>query len=144
MSPNVLALREAIVEGYLETGAALVEDRTRSTSHTEEAPMSRYASERGPDVRHTHRLPAEEDKSRRVTRQYAMNGVAGLVERRRVRQTKTFVEIYRVDQAGLDVEEPWAVVCAAHGSIFGCASLSLAKDQASDPNGWCDQCEGEP
>ena len=33
--------------------------------------MSRYASARGPDVRHTHRLPAEADKSRRVTRRYS-------------------------------------------------------------------------
>lgn len=105
--------------------------------------MSRYASARGPDVRHTHRLPAEADKSRRVTRRYAMNGVSGLVERRKTRQTGTVVEIYRADQAGLDVgKASWAVVCAAHGSILGCASLSLAKDQASDPNGWCELCGG--
>ena len=100
---------------------------------------------RGPDERHTHRLPAEDDKSRRVTRQYALNGVAGLVERRKTRQTGTVVEIYRVDQTDFDGGgEPWAVVCAAHGSIIGCSTLSLAKDQASDPNGWCEQCEGAP
>ena len=106
--------------------------------------MSR--SDKGPDTRHTHRLPAEDDKSRRSTKRYALNGGPGLVERRKPRQTGTFVSIYRVDQTifAFDVGEPWALVCEAHETIVEVESLSLAKDQASDPTGWCEQCERAP
>ena len=111
--------------------------------------MSRYTLERGPDARHTHRLPAENDKSRRVAKVYALNGVPGLVERRKARQTGTFVEIYRVDQSvfdrvGLDARgEPWGLVCV-HRNVVGCSTLSLAKDMAADPKIWCELCGGAP
>lgn len=105
--------------------------------------MSRYESSRGPSGPYTPRLHASEDKRRQV-KQYNACGVAGLILRRKTRQTGGLVGIYRVDQTDIDGGgEPWAVVCEAHGSILGCASLSLAKDQATDPKGWCEQCGEE-
>ena len=56
------------------------------------------------------------------------------------------MSISRVDQADvgfqsiLNVKEPWAIVCDAHGTVIGCGSLDLARDRATDLNDWCEQC----
>lgn len=74
---------------------------------------------------------------------YNLNGVSGLVLRRRARQTSKIVNIYCADQARMDVGGlPWAVMCETHGGIVGCGSLSLAKDWAMEPKSWCEQCGG--
>lgn len=78
-------------------------------------------------------------------KKYSHAGLAGCVQLRRARATKTLVGVYHGVQSGIDAEPstPWVAVCEEHGSILSCESLKLAKSQAVEPEGWCSECRGD-
>jgi hypothetical protein len=69
---------------------------------------------------------------------------AGLVQMRRARETKTYVGIYRSDDAGLDDgggTTPYTTVCEEHGLNVAHETLAMARHHASNPTGWCSDCQ---
>ncbi len=75
-------------------------------------------------------------------KQYRANGLAGCVRQTRTLQGKTLVGVYNNRQAGLCEDAgPWSTVCEAHGEVIGHASLAVARDHASVPEDWCEQCQ---
>ena len=78
-------------------------------------------------------------------KRYSHAGLAGCVQLRRARETKTLVGVYHGIQSGMEASptEPWVAVCEEHGQILSCESLKLAKFQAADPKGWCSECRGD-
>jgi hypothetical protein len=76
-------------------------------------------------------------------REYDTDGLAGLVVRRRSRDTGHLYGIYRADQAGLDTSGgPWVTICEDHNTICNHPTLDEARYQA--PSGdWCDACRRE-
>lgn len=79
--------------------------------------------------------------NRKVVRLYALDGVAGLVERRR-RSNGVQVGVYNARQAGLDQESGacWYSVCEEHGTLVAHQTLKLAKYHAVTPEEWCEGC----
>lgn len=78
-----------------------------------------------------------------MTREYAFDGLAGCVERRRNRTTGLLVGLYHNGQAGFDDDDgraPWSTVCEEHGHIVSHDTLALARTHLADPAGWCEQC----
>lgn len=81
--------------------------------------------------------------TRKVVRLYVLDGVAGLVERRR-RATGVQVGVYNAQQARLDEEGgAWYCICEAHGSCLAHRSLKMARYHAVTPEEWCESC-GDP
>lgn len=79
--------------------------------------------------------------AKRQPKQYALDGVAGLVQRRKAHSTGTTISIYNNEQADLDTEGgPWSTVCEDHGTIIAHTTITLAKDMASCPEEWCEDC----
>lgn len=75
-------------------------------------------------------------------KQYRAKGLAGCVRQTRTLKHKILVGVYRNDQADLCEDAgPWSTICEAHGEIIGHASLSVARDHASTPEDWCEQCQ---
>lgn len=77
----------------------------------------------------------------RTRKQYSLNKVAGLVEQRVNRLTKTTISVYNAAQASLDdnPENPWVTVCETHNSLCFHHSLQLARYHAAVPE-WCKSC----
>ena len=75
-------------------------------------------------------------------REYGHKGLAGCVEQRKARQTRTVVGIYHGVQSGIekDPATPWVTVCEEHGACVCHPTLRLARWHASDPQGWCEEC----
>jgi hypothetical protein len=75
--------------------------------------------------------------------------LAGLVESRLNRITKTRIALYDVLKAGIDSdpELPWVTICEDHGDLVGHPSLTLARSHMAVPE-WCSKCSavihGEP
>jgi len=68
---------------------------------------------------------------------------AGCISLRRTRQTGTVVGVYKCAEAGLDDDDgqaPWATVCEEHGTVISHRTRKLALSHASDPSGWCEDC----
>lgn len=75
-------------------------------------------------------------------KRYHLDGIAGLVERKRNRSTGLTMELYAADQTDIDVNgDRWAVVCETHGSIVGAPNLTLARQSMAYPM-WCEACSG--
>ncbi len=75
-------------------------------------------------------------------RSYGNNGLAGCVQQRINRATKTLVGVYASDEAGMesDPELPWAVICEVHHTIVCTETLAAARSTATDPRNFCDEC----
>lgn len=79
---------------------------------------------------------------------YALDGVPGLVQRRKARSTGAIIGVYHAEQAGLDecrsaVDPkglPWATVCETHDHAVNHRSLQEAKGHACEPEFWCEGC----
>ena len=77
-------------------------------------------------------------------RTYITDGRKGCVQLRRAKSTGTLVGVYNCDQADLDTDDgSWATVCEEHGSICNHDTLKLARDHASAPDQWCEECGKE-
>ncbi len=68
--------------------------------------------------------------------------LAGLVESRVNRVTKTKISLYRSLEAGIDgdPELPWTTVCEAHDAIIGHPSYRLARSHMAMPER-CEDCQ---
>lgn len=71
---------------------------------------------------------------------YSLDGVAGLVVRRRCRSAESVVSVYNSTQAAIASSETWSVVCETHGSILGVSTLARAIAQMDRPE-WCSDCQ---
>lgn len=70
-----------------------------------------------------------------------LNGIPGLVQLRKSRQTGTMVGIYDGELQGLDTESGrWSTVCEEHGTVIAHQTLALAKTWAPVPDEWCEDC----
>lgn len=82
-------------------------------------------------------------KSPPQIKQYAFGGVIGCVHSvQRNYKTKTPVSVYHAAQAGFETveDEPWLTVCELHKKVIGNHGLSIARELATDPTSWCDEC----
>jgi hypothetical protein len=75
-------------------------------------------------------------------KEYGHLGLAGLVQRTRARSTGTEVGLYASLQAGMesDPELPWCTVCEEHNTLVCHRTLALARENAPEPEGWCEEC----
>ena len=72
-----------------------------------------------------------------------MPDYAGLRQYRKARSTGTHVGVYDGVEAGMDTDGGrWQTVCEEHGAICSHETLTLARNHASAPEGWCEACEG--
>lgn len=67
-----------------------------------------------------------------------------IVQERRARSTGTVVQVAdnrdgSVDQGDLD----WFTICVDHGGVCSHPSLQLAREWASEPEGWCPTCQAD-
>ena len=70
-----------------------------------------------------------------------MPDYAGLRQYRKARSTGTHVGVYDGVEAGMDTDGGrWQTVCEEHGAICSHETLTLARDHASAPEGWCEAC----
>jgi len=69
--------------------------------------------------------------------------VTRVVQERRARSTGTLVRIEdnRDGSVDLDDPNPWFTICAEHGGVCSHPSLQLAREWASEPEGWCPDCQ---
>ncbi len=72
-------------------------------------------------------------------KRYNLHNVAGLVERKRNRSTGRPMSLYAAEQAELDTEDPWMVVCEDHSTMVSAPTMALAKQSMAYPT-WCEQC----
>lgn len=80
---------------------------------------------------------------RKVVRLYALDGVRGLVERRR-RWNGVTVSVYNARQAGLDEDGGcWYTMCDEHDACCGHQTLRDARVMAAEPETWCEDCGDE-
>ena len=81
--------------------------------------------------------------TRKVVRLYVLDGVAGLVERRR-RSNGVQVGVYNAQQARLDEDSgAWYCICEDHGTLLAHRSLKLARHHAVTPEEWCESCTNQ-
>lgn len=73
-------------------------------------------------------------------KQYSAHGRAGCVQLRKARRTGTTVGVYHTEQAAMGGEK-WSIVCEDHGFIISIDTLSLARDHATEPDQWCEDCQ---
>lgn len=80
----------------------------------------------------------------RKVREYGFAGLAGCVTQRKARATGTVVGVYHGGQSGMERDDdfPWITVCEEHNTLCTHATLALALSHASDPAGWCGECQG--
>lgn len=73
-------------------------------------------------------------------------GDAGLIQRRRNRATRTIVSIFDAAESGLECEAglDYVLVCDDHGACVGVETIAVARSEATDPRGWCDDCREVP
>jgi hypothetical protein len=70
---------------------------------------------------------------------------AGYRQAHYARQTDTLVVVVEAVPAGLDPgdgDTKWYTICDDHNRLIGHSTLELAKSHASDPEGWCEVCNG--
>lgn len=72
-----------------------------------------------------------------------MSKLAGCVQQRKNRQTKTLIGVYHAKEAQIDADDPWVVVCEVHGLMLSVATKALALRDAAHPEEWCEDCEKE-
>lgn len=75
-----------------------------------------------------------------------LHGIPGLIQLRVARSTKTPVAVYAGKEAGLDTEDgthPYSTVCMEHEWVICHTTLTLAKEWASHPEDWCEECMAE-
>lgn len=78
-----------------------------------------------------------------MAKRYCLNGHPGLIERRKVRQTGTFISLLHAEQSGHDPAlSPWVIVCEQHAWVQNVDTLALGRRHMSDPKGWCEYCSG--
>ena len=76
-------------------------------------------------------------------RQYEDGGVPGRVKQSQSRTTGQPVSLYYAEQAGIEADHPWVVVCETHGEQASCPTLRLAEKHI--PLGdWCTACMAAP
>ena len=77
-----------------------------------------------------------------MPKQHNHDNRAGCVSISKAHSTGTRVGIYNNAQAGMcDEGGPWSTVCEDHGRVMAHDSITLAKDFASSPEEWCEQCQ---
>jgi len=74
-------------------------------------------------------------------KRYSLFGIAGLAERRNNRTTGLPMSLYAAEQAELDTEDPWMVVCEDHSTMVSAPTMALAKQSMAYPT-WCEACSG--
>ncbi len=74
-------------------------------------------------------------------KRYNLHNVAGLVERKRNRTTGRPMSLYAAEQAELDTEDPWMVVCEDHSTMVSAPTKALAHESMAYPV-WCEACSG--
>jgi hypothetical protein len=76
-------------------------------------------------------------------KKYEFNGLAGCVVQSRARTTRTIVGVYNSVQSGMenDPSIPWLTVCEEHGEVVGHCTLAIAREWASAPDTWCEDCQ---
>lgn len=81
--------------------------------------------------------------SQRSKIRVAATGLAGLIERRKIR-TGVTASVYDADEAGLDASDGrYVVVCEDHSmTLGGVTSLRLARARMTDTSEWCAHCRG--
>jgi hypothetical protein len=69
--------------------------------------------------------------------------VTRLVQDRRNRETGTTILLYDNRDGSFDEsdENGWFTVCEEHGSMCSHPTLQLAREWASEPTGWCEECQ---
>lgn len=76
-------------------------------------------------------------------RQYEDGGVPGRVKQSQSRTTGQPVSLYYAEQAGIEADHPWVVVCETHGEQASYPTLRLAEKHI--PLGdWCAACMAAP
>jgi hypothetical protein len=73
-------------------------------------------------------------------KRYSLLGIAGLVARSNNRSTGLPMSLYAAEQAELDSEDPWMVVCETHGTMVSASTQAMAKESMAYPT-WCEECD---
>lgn len=81
--------------------------------------------------------------ARPTDRTYADQGIPGRVKQSISRTTGQPVTLYYAEQAGIDADHPWVVVCETHGEQASYPTLRLA-EQHIPLGDWCAACMAAP
>lgn len=74
-----------------------------------------------------------------MVKPYNLHGIAGLAERTKHPETGCTMSLYVAEQAGIDSEDPWMVVCETHGSMVSARSRVQGYESMENPE-WCEEC----
>ena len=81
--------------------------------------------------------------ARPTDRTYAAQGIPGRVKQSMSRTTGQLVSLYYADQAGIEADHPWVVVCETHGEQASYPTLRQA-EQHIPLGDWCAACMAAP
>lgn len=82
------------------------------------------------------------DKRRTV--KVLMPDYAGLRQYRRARSTGHVIGVYDGEAADMDTfAGRWQTLCEDHGNVISHETLELARQHATQPEEWCDECGTE-